>query len=272
MSRPQWFIDLIKKLFPGRFSIAGLTHLPVIGNLIDRGMFEGDDLIYLPRDATIPINQAIAIPEDVVLPSQVLEHFIAKASYHWLMDFCICRASSHCTDYPADLGCLFLGEAVLEINPKFGRLVSKGEALEHVARCGEAGLVHMVGRNKLDTIWLGAGPADKLLTVCNCCPCCCLWKVLPHINPIIANKVHKMPGVSVHVTDLCSGCGVCTEGVCFVDAIRLGEDGRATISAECRACGRCVEACPDGAIEITIEDRAFVQAAIARIGSLVDLT
>ena len=271
MARPQWFIDLIKKYFPDRFSIAKLTHVPLIGGLIDHGMFGGDDLIYLPKDETIQINQAIERPQDMVLPSQIVEHFIEGSKYHWVMDFCICRESSACQDYPVEYGCLFLGEAVLGINPDHGRLVSKQEALEHVASCREAGLVHMVGRNKLDTLWLGVGPGDKLLTVCNCCPCCCLWKIIPHINPAIGDKVQKMPGASVQVTDLCAGCGTCTEGICFVDAITL-VDGRAEISAECRGCGRCVEVCPNEAIEILIEGEAPVQVTIERIDSLVDLS
>ncbi len=272
MSRPQWFVDLIKKSFPGRFSLAKLTHIPGIGKLVDYSLFAGDDIIYLPRDETVQINQPIRVHGDMVLPSQILAHFIERANYHWVMDFCICRSSSDCQDYPVEYGCLFLGEAVQGINPKYGRLVSKDEALAHVERCREAGLVHLVGRNKLDTVWLGIGPGEKLLTICNCCPCCCLWRMLPHVNPMIGDKVQKMPGVVVRVDEeLCAGCAVCTEEVCFVDAIRLVE-GRSTISAACRGCGRCVDICPNGAIELVIEDPAFIRNAIGRIAPLVDLS
>jgi hypothetical protein len=90
------------------------------------------------------------------------------------MNTCLCRDAKQCKDYPIDLGCLFLGEAALGINPRLGRGVTKREALEHIRRCREAGLVHLIGRNKLDTVWLGVGPGDKLLTICHCCPCCCL--------------------------------------------------------------------------------------------------
>jgi len=91
--------------------------------------------------------------------------------------------STGCKDYPMDLGCIFLGEAVKEINPKFGRMATVEEALEHAKKCRDAGLVHLIGKNKLDTVWLNAGPGDKLMTICNCCPCCCLWKILPDISP-----------------------------------------------------------------------------------------
>jgi ferredoxin len=275
MGRPVWFVNLIKWAFPGRFRVARFTKVPVVGRLIDRALFDGDDLIYLPKDEAvrrlIPVDQPIEWPGNTVLPSQVVDHFIERANYHWVMDFCICRAASHCEDYPVDLGCLFLGEAVLGINPNMGRRVTRAEALAHVHRCREAGLVHMIGRNKLDMVWLGARPGHKLLTICNCCPCCCLWKVIPQIAPAIGDKVTRMPGVTVTVTERCTGCGACTQDVCFVDAIHL--DGqRAVIGDACRGCGRCVAACPEQAIMLSIDDARFVEESIARLSSLVDVS
>jgi len=271
MGRPLWFVGLIKKTFPGRFLLAKLTRLPLLGGLVDRFLFWGDDIIYLPRDNVIHINQPIAAPEQMALPSQVVEHFIEQANYHWIMDVCICRDAAQCEHYPIELGCLFLGEAVLGINPRLGRLVTRDEALEHVRRCREAGLLHMIGRNKLDTVWLGVNPGHKLLTICNCCPCCCLWKMLPDLPPFIGDKVTRMPGVAVTVTDRCVGCGTCTQDVCFADAIHL-QDGRAVISDACRGCGRCVQVCPEAAIELTIDDDGFIADTIARISSLVDVS
>jgi ferredoxin len=275
MGRPIWFVNLIKKTFPNRFRVAQLTRVPVIRHLIDYGLFAGDDIIYLPRDAVvqnvIQVDQPIPNPGDMVLPSQVVEHFIEQANYHWIMDSCICRDASQCEDYPIDLGCLFLGEAVLQINPQLGRRVTKAEALEHVRLCREAGLVHLIGRNKLDSVWLGANPGYKLLTICNCCPCCCLWKVIPQLDPSIGDKVIKMPGVTVSVTGRCIGCGTCVQDVCFVDAIRL-DGGRAVIQDACRGCGRCVEVCPEGAIELSVGDGRFVERAIERLSALVDVS
>jgi ferredoxin len=272
--RSVLFVHLLKKVFPNRFAAARATKVPIIGEILDRWLFEGDDLMVLPKDQaieTIEINRSLDRPGETVLPSEVVEHFIEQASVHWVMDVCICRDANRCEDYPIDLGCLFLGEAALGINPQLGRRVTKEEALAHVRRCREAGLVHLVGRNKLDTVWLGVGPGDRLLTVCNCCPCCCLWRVLPHVAPRISAKVTRMPGVTVTVNGRCVGCGVCTEDVCFVDAIHL-VDGRAAISDECRGCGRCVDVCPQEAIEIKIDSGQFVGKAIGRISPLVDVS
>jgi ferredoxin len=279
MARPVWFVNLIKRAFPGRFRVARLTRVPVIGRAIDRGLFEGDDIIYLPRDDVfesavrhvIQVDQPIEVAGDVVLPSQVVTHFIERANYHWIMDFCICRDSEGCKDYPSDLGCLFLGEAVLGINPQLGRRVTKAEALAHAQSCRDAGLIHLIGRNKLDSVWLGVRPGHKLLTICNCCPCCCLWRIIPQLAPSIGGKVAKMPGVSVTVTERCEGCGVCTQDVCFVDAITL--DGqRAVISDACRGCGRCVRVCSQQAIELSIHDDRFIERAIVRLSPLVNVS
>lgn len=273
MSRPLWIVDLLRKLYPRRFLVAKATKFSAVGRLVDRWLFNGDGLVFLPRDQaarTITVDQSIDRPGEMVLPSDVVKHFVEQASVHWVMDFCLCRSAEGCEDYPIDLGCLFLGDAALGINPELGRRVTKQEALDHVQRCREAGLIHFVGRNKLDTVWLGIGPGNKLLTVCSCCPCCCLWGVLPHLTPRISNKVQRMPGVTVTVNEHCTGCGSCTEGVCFVDAIRL-EEGRAVIDSACKGCGRCVDACPQGAIDLSIQSEQSVRDTIAHIDTLVEL-
>ena len=271
MSRPLWFVELLRKAYPGRFLAARLTKLPILGYIVDHWFFDGDHLVYLPKNRVIQVNQPLDIPGDMVLPSEVVEHFIERANYHWIMNACICRQAEGCRDYPVDLGCLFLGQAVLGINSRLGRLVTREEALEHVRRCQEAGLVHLIGRNKLDTIWLGVGPGDRLLTICNCCSCCCLWRVLPHIAPQISSKIKRMPGVTVRVNHRCAGCGTCTQDVCFVDAIHV-VDGQAAISDACRGCGRCISVCPQGAIEMSIEYDRFAEESIARVSRLVDVS
>ena len=269
--KPLWFVELLKKTFPNIKFIAKLTRIPVLGKVIDLAMFEGDEPIYLTQDNIIQVNKELNKEDDMVLPSQVLEYFINKANYHWIMNFCICRDSMQCKDYPINLGCLFLGEAVLGINPQLGRLVSKDEALDHIRKCKEAGLVHMLGRNRLDKQWLGVKPGDKLLSICNCDPCCCLWRIAPILATKIGSKIQKMPGLEIKVTDKCIGCGTCTKGICFVDAIQLIEN-HAQISKECRGCGRCVEICPQNAIEISINDPDFVTKSIKKIENLVDVT
>jgi len=270
VARPLWFVKLLKKAFPNVKFIAKLTNLPILGTIFDYLLFKGDDIIYLPQDKVIDLNKPIGEYQEFVLPSQVLEYFINKAKNHWIMNFCICRSSMDCQDYPIDLGCLFLGDAVLDINPQLGRLVSKEEALNHLRKCREAGLVHMIGRNRLDAQWLGVKLGEKLLSICNCDPCCCLWRVSPILAPKIGLKIKKMPGVKVQATEKCIGCGTCIKGVCFVNAIDL-INNQAFISNECRGCGRCVEICPQKAIEILFEDVSYVKKSIEEIENIIDI-
>jgi ferredoxin len=269
--RPVWFVNLIKKYFPDRFRIARLTHMPVIKSMIDGLLFKGDDTIYLPKDQVIQVNRSVSVQEEMVLPSAAVEHFVKKARHIWIMDTCFCRDADNCSDYPHDLGCIFLGEAVLKMNPRLGRLAGREEALNHLRKSREAGLVHMIGKNRIDQFWTGAGPEGKLFSICNCCPCCCLWRVVPHLGPDSSANVHKMPGVAVNVTERCIGCGTCAESTCFLDAIHM-ENGKATIDEKCAGCGRCVEACPSGAIELKVLDQSFVQQTIARMEQLIDVT
>ncbi|MGV9199224.1 MAG: 4Fe-4S binding protein, partial [Promethearchaeia archaeon] len=229
-----------------------------------------DNIIYLPKDNSISVEKEVQIPENVVLPSEIVRHFIRSTEYHWIMNFCICRDSMQCKNYPINYGCLFLGRAILDINPKLGRRVTKEEALNYVDKCEEAELVHLIGRNRLDAQWLGVDNGKNLLTICNCCPCCCLWRITPILHPSLGRNIKKMPGITVKVDpNKCSGCGKCIN-VCFVDAITI-VNKKAHISKACRGCGRCVEVCPQEAVKLSIARKDYVDTTIEEIKEFVDL-
>ncbi len=273
MDKESIKIRLIEKILPHVESLARLTKVPVLGELLEMVLFsEKDDMVYLPKNEVVEVGEFIEPPESMALPSRVVEHFIREANFHWKMDFCICRKSNQCEDYPGELGCLFLGEAAKEIPSEYGEPITEEEALEHLEKCRDAGLVHLIGRHKLDTLWLNVGPGRKLLTICNCCPCCCLHRMLPELRTEQGSRIKKMPGVKVEVTDDCMGCGACTEEICFVDAISIGGDGKAEIGEECRGCGRCVNFCPEDAIELTVEDSEFLEKSIERIEDKVNVS
>jgi ferredoxin len=271
MARPLWFVKILEKTFPQIKFLAKLTRMPLLTKVFENLLFKGDQIYYLPKDKVISLNLGLNEMTSIVLPSQILEHFINKSKYHWIMNFCICRDSMHCKDYPIDLGCLFLGAGVLDINPQLGRRVSKEEAIEHLKKCDDAGLVHMIGRNLLDKQWLGVKDGERLLSICNCDPCCCLWRISPILEPKIGSKVMRLQGIKVKVNEFkCSGCQTCQEGICFVHAISMKND-KAFISEECRGCGRCIEICPQKAIEIEIKDAEYINETIMRIESIINV-
>lgn len=266
------FVRLIEKYFPKRFQLAKLTHYPIFRGIIKKMLFENNDVTYLTKDniVEITLNKKIDSVESIVVPSKVVEHFIDKASYRFIMDFCLCREAMQCKDYPINLGCIFMGDAAKKIPKEFGRPATKEEALTHLEKCRKAGLVHLIGRDKLDETWLGVGSKIPLITVCNCCNCCCLWKMLPYLDSSLSSSVRSMPGVKIIVNENCTGCGACTENVCFIENIKL-KNGVAEIGDNCLACGRCAEICPNNAIELIIEDSDFIKKTIERVSKTVSL-
>ncbi len=272
MARSKVVYQLIINSFSsGIFQLARLSKLPLVGDFLHWFLFRDNHIVYLPADRVIDIGESVSAPENMVLPSTAVNHFIRKAKHRFIMNECLCRAGCNCRDYPSNMGCLFLGEAADQINPKLGRAVDEAEALDHVQKCMDAGLVQMIGRDRLDSVALDIGPDDKLMTICSCCPCCCIWRIIPLASQEISDMIVKMPGVEVTVSESCIGCGICTEGSCFVDAIQL-ENDRACIGPSCRGCGRCVTVCPNEAIEITISNPDYVAEVIDKLDQLVDLS
>ncbi|MFO8018909.1 MAG: 4Fe-4S binding protein [Promethearchaeia archaeon] len=269
MTRPLWFVKLIEIFFPYVKKIAKLTRIPILKYLLDISLFKGDDIIYLPKDNTIDTDEDVQIPDNMVLPSDIVKYFIKRTGYHWIMNFCICRRSMQCENYPINYGCLFLGKGILEINPKLGRRVTEQEALNYVDKCRKEGLVHMIGRNRLDAQWLGVQKGKRLLSICNCCECCCLWRITPRLHPSLGRNIKKMSGVRVRVTNKCVGCGTCSE-VCFVNAIKIKKN-KAIITEGCRGCGRCVEICPQRAIQLSISNTDYFNSTVNEIDELVNL-
>jgi ferredoxin len=257
MSRPKWQVKLIDRFFGKIFFLARITRVPVIGTWIFKCLFNKDDITF------IPVNESIRQMEHVALPSDIVRHFIMNSNYIWIKDKCVCRAAEGCKNYPIDLGCIYLGNAVNKFNPDLGRIATVDEALDHLKRCADAGLVHMIGLNRMDSIMLNCAPSDSLMTICNCCECCCFFRILPGLNDPIKEKIKKLPNVSINILEGCTGCGECIAG-CFVKAISI-ENGKACINEDCIGCGKCVKACGTESIRLYINDPIFIANSIARI-------
>ena len=125
MAQPNWKLNLWKTFFPRNPKHGKFTRLPGVGKWFEKRLCDGDHIITLPRDKVVPVDQSVQAPDQLVLPTKLLDHFIDKMDFHWIMDFCICRSSMSCKDYPIEYGCLFMGEAARGINPEWGRSVTK---------------------------------------------------------------------------------------------------------------------------------------------------
>ncbi len=264
--------NFYKKLFPRKFPKYNPAKLKFVAKIVEKKYFDGDEMFCLPHDNVISIGDKIEKDPDTILPSQVVEHFIEKASYHFAMTTCVCRESMPCETYPHDIGCLFLGEPARDIHPDIGRELTKEQALAHVRRATDNGLVFSVGKSKLDTLWLGVGPGEKLFTICMCCPCCCITRGIVHGHPLLGRNYNRMPGLKMVVTDECIGCGECTEeDICIFGGISMDGDV-ALINDNCKGCGRCAEKCPNQAIQAVLENQEYVNTTIERLDQKIDVT
>ncbi len=272
MGNLQYYkVVLSKRFMPKKFSPNKLLDIPFVQRGIKKVFLEGDDMLVLPRNEVIHVDESIDTPIEEVLPTKVIEHFIKKACYICMINTCLCRDALQCKDYPIENGCLYIGEAAKGVHPKLGRQVSVDEALEHVRRSQELGLVSMLGRSKLDCITHSIGPGNKLMAVCNCCPCCCVSRAMAIAPPALGETFNIIPGMRISVTDKCQGCGTCAEG-CMYHAMSL-INSRATIDySRCMGCSRCVSNCPNGAVEVLIEDDNYIQNTIDRLSKAVDVT
>ena len=184
MARPLWVVSFLKKVFGLRYFGAEMTKWPLVGPVMQKVLFNGegtgDALFYLPKDRVM-IQECIEEQENTVVPSDVVTHFIEKSNYIFLMDQCICREAANCQDYDHAIGCIFLGEGVLDINPELGKMVDKETALDHVQRAPKRAGVPGRG-DKIGAVD-GVTPSTKLMTICNCCSCCCLFRFYPTWRP-----------------------------------------------------------------------------------------
>jgi ferredoxin len=274
-------VPIIKLTFKQRFLLAkACTKLVPVAWMVKKLFFDGDDIQVLPMDKTVQKNSSIQsidlktpipLSDNSPVPSDVLKFMIQKSRYCFIMNFCICRTSNNCEKFPHDLGCLFLGKGASKISPNVGRLVNVEEAIKHIDKCGEEGLVHIIGRNKIDSIWLNTGKHEDLLTICNCCDCCCLWKMAKDLPEHIGSSLMPMDGIElIYNPEFCILCGACTKKECFVDAIRM-ENGNIQIDkTKCRKCGRCVDSCDHNGLTILM-DSDTIERSLEQVEKLVDV-
>ncbi|WP_299525283.1 ferredoxin [uncultured Methanobrevibacter sp.] len=263
-------IFIVNYIFNWRFWIAKLTkQSKIIRKIIDKALFEDDDTTFIPN--TININKKIKSEKSEFLPTDVLKEIIKRIDDIVIMDNCLCRTSNNCKNYPQDIGCIFLGPTTKKIPRNICHEASKQEALNHVDKADAAGLTHIIGKNKIDSIWMNVRPRDGLLTICNCCPCCCLWKVIPKLDDKISDKIHKLDGVEIAIDNSkCINCMKCLNGVCMADAINFENDKIQINQDTCRCCGLCVNTCNQNAITINY-DSSSINSIVDELYNLVEL-
>jgi hypothetical protein len=66
-----------------------------------------------PRDkmrfVMIPIEKRLDAPKQQLLPMDVVDALVERASDVAIIHQCMCRVGGNCKDYPQDIGCIALG-------------------------------------------------------------------------------------------------------------------------------------------------------------------
>lgn len=263
-------IFIVNYIFNWRFRIAKLTkQSKIIRKIIDKGLFEDDDVTVIPN--TIKINKTIETEKSEFIPTDILKEVIEKIDDIVIMNSCLCRTSNNCKDYPQDIGCIFLGPTSRKIPQNLCHKASKKEAQDHVDKADAAGLNHIIGRNKIDSIWMNVKPKEGLLTICHCCPCCCLWKVIPQLDDKISDKMHKLDGVEIAIDNSkCIDCMKCLNEICMSEAISFKDNAIQINQNKCRGCGLCVNICKQNAITLKYNDKS-IDSIVNKLHNLVEL-
>lgn len=257
MGRPSWQIKIITLFWPLKNLLARMVGWPILGRWMRR-TFKGD------RATFIPVQVDVERPVSVALPGRIVEQLIQESSFRFILRECMCRSLEPCQHYPQNIGCLFLGEGAREIVSSLGREATVEEALAHHRKAVTLGLIPMVGNLRWDSLWLGVGKADQLLTICHCCDCCCYFRLYRFLPQETAAGLQKLAGLKVQVEqEKCDGCGICVER-CFIKAMTL-QRGKALPGKECRGCGRCAVICPKQAIKILLSSADSIETHLRRI-------
>ena len=204
---PKLSAKILPFFFNTRYWLARQTRKHKhFGNFIRKRFFDGDDMVVLPKDSVVKdINVDISIDsagDRTILPSDVVKALIDRTDDIFIMNFCLCRKSNSCKDYPINHGCVFLGRGIRKIPEKFGRVATKDEAKAYIDECTELGFVHIIGRNKLDSMWLNVKKFNtKMLILSSIMASFCVafcgiigfvGLVIPHLCRMIFGGDHRL--------------------------------------------------------------------------------
>ena len=189
---------------------------------------------------TVPVNVKIEA-EQHVLNMENVKQILSRARLISLMD-CYCRKTfGHC-DAPVNV-CLDLDQAAERQIAEFGaREITFDQACDVLEKTHEAGLVHMAyGHGELYE-------PGVINSICSCCTCCC--GVLAGVQRF-GLFPHLLTSHAVAVTDrsACVDCGKCVDR-CQFGALEMSDGSLAFHQDRCYGCGLCVSTCPTYAITL----------------------
>jgi ferredoxin len=198
-----------------------------------------------PITRVVPVEQEIEQKGDDVLPYEDVKKIINRFD-KIAVSTCYCRHEKDLLGKPCHVtnernNCFIFGQtAEFVIKYKFGRQVSKDEALKIMDKAREDGLVHKAFHVKQDV-------NNEEYAICNCCKCCCGTFQIYYLG---GSPMQSYSSCVARVVDSdCNGCGSCEEA-CPMETITLVDDIASIDEEKCIGCGVCSNQCPVSAIKL----------------------
>lgn len=215
--------DLIKKLTP-----LWKKYLPILGK-----NFGSENT---PISRVIPINKKIQATSEV-LPYEQVSELINKSKSIGI-GHCACRELEQNCDAPKEACMMFDHTCNYLVDRGFAKYITKDVALKKIKEFDEAGLVRLVNNTQ-----------DKLEFVCHCCSCCCsfLRAFSKHGNLNAFTRSAFLPDRDM---EKCIGCGICADGKCPTQCIKMVNKKTEVNIEKCIGCGICATLCPNDAIHL----------------------
>lgn len=214
---------------------------------------------------TIPLEKKIDTPDQYLLGKEIFKALVDEASVVGIIHKCMCRTSGKCTSHSDKIGCIVLGDAVKELDPVIGKIVTKEEAYEHIENGFNDGLFPLLSHYHRDAFMFGLD-IEKLLTICFCCTCHCnirnFSKMSEGLDNSFFSNTYKIATVEVSLdSEKCVACGRC-ESVCIANAITKNGDKYVLDSEKCKGCGHCLHICNAFSVEY---DKSIVKDILKHI-------
>ena len=191
---------------------------------------------------TVPVNSQIKGESRVELYEDVRKMIEGAKSFR-IID-CICRKERNllghtCKHTLQNCMSISLEENAYDYFTLGGKTISKEEALQVLEKAEEEGLVHNAFYNTKE------GHAG----ICNCCPCCCgIFRMVKEFG--VPGGIAKSNFIAVIDPETCTGCGVCKDERCPMDAIDENNGAYSVLTDVCIGCGVCTNSCPTEAITL----------------------
>lgn len=176
----------------------------------------------------IPIRTSLS-PSTHIFSFEEAEKIVSKSGTIGLVE-CACRKSQKNCDRPLETCLTFNLIAEHLISKKYARKITTSVALKILEEAEKEGLVHCSTNFR-----------PPVLTLCNCCPCCCTF--LKGITKY--NKLGAVISSNFQVEingDNCAGCKRCLD-ICPSGAVYIKEEKIHLQKEKCLGCGLCVKHC-----------------------------